>query len=142
MLQTEKRSFQCQHVAELARDLLGELFAAHTGSAPRALRVYREADALMLLLRFDPALAGAGADAELESQMDASLMAMFEMVTEVVSARSGCELVPGNLSVHGPTGLAVFALRVAGEEARGPRLRMAMTHGRGLLREPGVRVPG
>jgi hypothetical protein len=142
MLQTEQRSFQCQYVAERARELLGQLFEAHTGTAPRALRVYREADALMLLLRFDPALAGGGADAELSAQMDAALMAMFEMVTEVISARSGCELVPGNLSVHGPTGLAVFALRVAGEESRGPRLRMAMTHGHGLLQQPGVRVPG
>jgi hypothetical protein len=142
MLQTEKRSFQCQNVAEQARDLLGELFAAYTGGAPRALRVYREADALMLLLRFDPALAGAGADAELESQMDASLMAMFEMVTEVVAARSGCDLVPGNLSVHGPTGLAVFAMRVAGEEARGPCLHMPMTHAQGVFRDPAVRVPG
>jgi hypothetical protein len=142
MLQTEKRSFQCQHVAELARELLGQLFEAHTGNESRALRVYREADALMLLLRFDPALAGAGCDAELASQMDASLMAMFEMVTEVVSARSGCELVPGNLSVHCPTGLAVFALRVAGEEARGPCVHMAMPRGRGLLQEPGVTVAG
>jgi hypothetical protein len=120
MLQTEQRKFQCEYVADLAREVLGELFAAHAGGAPRALRVYREADALMLLLRFDPALAGAGADAELEARMDASLMAMFEILTEVVSARGGREIVPGNLSVHAPTGLAVFALRVAGEEAAVP----------------------
>jgi hypothetical protein len=142
MLQTEQRKFQCEYVADLAREVLGELFAAHAGGAPRALRVYREADALMLLLRFDPALAGAGADAELEARMDASLMAMFEILTEVVSARGGREIVPGNLSVHAPTGLAVFALRVAGEEARGPCLRVANGPGRGGVSGEAMSVSG
>jgi hypothetical protein len=115
---SEARRIQCQQVANLASEVLGDLFAAHAGEPPLAVRVYREADAVMLLLRFDPALAGAGADADLEGRMEASLLAMCDMVSEVVSERSGCEIVPGNLSVCAPTGLAVFAMRVAGEERR------------------------
>jgi hypothetical protein len=85
----------------------------------------------MLLLRFDPRLAGSGVDAELEARMDAALMAMCEMVTEVVSQRSGAEIVAGNLSVCATTGLAVFAMRVAGEEQRSPCYRVRGGRGRG-----------
>jgi hypothetical protein len=131
MATTERRRFQCQHVADLARELLGQLFAVHAGEAARAVRVYRESDAVMLLLRFDPALAGCGGDAELESRIEASLMAMCEMVTEVVSQRSGSEIVPGNLSVCAATGLAVFAMRVAGEEQRSPCYRVSGARGHG-----------
>jgi hypothetical protein len=67
---------------------------------------------------------------------------MFEILTEVVPARSGCDVVPGNLSVHGPTGLAVFALRVAAEEARGPCLRVASGHGRGGIHGEAMSVLG
>jgi hypothetical protein len=131
MLTTERRRFQCQHVADLAREVLGRLFAVHAGEPARAVRVYRESDAVMLLLRFDPALAGAGGDRDLESRMEASLMAMCEMVTEVVSERSGSEILPGNLSVCAATGLAVFAMRVAGEEQRGPCYHVGEGRGRG-----------
>ena len=131
MLTTERRRLQCQRVAELAREVLGDLFALHTGEPPRALREYRESDAVMLLLRFDPRLAGSGVDAELEARMDAALMAMCEMVTEVVSQHSGAEIVAGNLSVCATTGLAVFAMRVAGEEQRSPCYRVRDGRGRG-----------
>jgi hypothetical protein len=138
---TERRRFQCQHVADLAHEILGQLFAVHAGEAARAVRAYRESDAVMLLLRFDPALTGAGGDPELESRMEASLMAMWEMVTEVVAQRSGSEIVPGNLSVCAATGLAVFAMRVAGEEEqRSPCYRVSEARGRGRREGEGMRL--
>lgn len=142
MLTTDSRRVHCQQVADLAREVLGGLFEAHVGAPPRALRVYRQGDALMLLLRFDPDLAGGGADSELEARMDATLMAMFELVTEVVSARSGCDLEPGNLSVCAPTGLAVFALRVAGGEQRhGSCLRVENGRARREFHGGALRLP-
>ena len=140
MRTTERRRRQCQQVADLAREVLGKLFAAHTGEAPRAVRAYRESDAVMLLLRFDPSLAGAGADAELEALMEASLMAICEMVTEVVSKRSGSQVLAGNVSVCAPIGLAVLAMRVAGEENRSSHYRLVDGRGRGSHKGEGARL--
>jgi hypothetical protein len=140
MLMTDRRRLECQRVADLARQVLAELFAVHSGEPPRAVRVYRETDAVMLLLRFDPRIAATGADAGLEAQMDVSLMAMFELLIEVASPRSGCEIVPGNLSVCASSGLAVFAMRVAAEEAGRPCYRLAEGRRRGGLPSEGSRL--
>ena len=41
-------------VAELATGILIDLYRAVCGHAPKAVRAYHDADALLLLLRFDP----------------------------------------------------------------------------------------
>jgi hypothetical protein len=140
MFTTQRRRVQCRQVAELAREVLGELFELHAGEPARALRVCRRSDAVMLLLRFDPGPAGSGADPELQGRVDAALMAMFEMATEVVSQRSGAEIVAGNFSVCATTGLAVFTMRVAREAQRRPGDRWRDVRGRGSREGESLRL--
>jgi len=140
MPSSETRRLQRQKVEGLAREALAGMFVALTGEPPRTLRTYGQGDALMLLLRFDPQLVGGGDDPEAEARMDTSLMAMLELIADVVSARSGCEVVPGNLSVCAHTGLAVFAMRLAGEEAERRCLRLAGDRRGGALPVEGLRL--
>jgi hypothetical protein len=140
MRNTDRRRFECQQAADLAREVLGQLFAVHAGEPARAVRVYRDSDAVLLLLRFDPRLAGAGADADLEARMEGALVAMCEMVTEAVSRRSGSRVIAGNVSVCAPIGLAVFAMRVGGEHGRGASQRPAGGRARGIRGGEGPRL--
>jgi hypothetical protein len=79
-------------------EVLGDLYGALVGDPPRALRVYRDNDAL-LLLRFDPELPAGADGGGVDSFAETSFMAMVELVAELVSARGGLEVVPGSLRV-------------------------------------------
>lgn len=93
----------------LASEVLGDLYRALSGHAPRAVRAYNDDDALLLLLRFEAgALAGEGAE-ELAPPLEAAFLAMPSMIATAVRTRGGQALSPGNVSVCVDRGLAVFA---------------------------------
>ena len=94
---------------DLAVTIASDLFRAVTGEAPRALRAYQDDDALLVLLRFDPEAMRVDPDDGVEPLLQTAFMAMPGMVARAVQARSGAQLVPGNLSVSAERGLAVFA---------------------------------
>lgn len=105
-----------QPLEDLAGEVLSDLYAALTGDSPRALRAYRDEDALLLLLRFDPASPAETDGGEVDDSFaESAFMAMLEMVAEVVSARSGCKVAAGNLGLCASRGMAVFAFSVLGE---------------------------
>ena len=96
-------------IADLASDVLSELYRAVCGHQPRAVRVYHDDDALLILMRFDPAeMADAGPDG-FQHLLDGAFVAMPGMIASALEARSGRRMVPGNLSVCAERGLAVFA---------------------------------
>jgi hypothetical protein len=102
-------------VAELAREVLIDLYHALSGHSPKAVRVYGEGDALLLLLRFDPAELW-GSDRILsETLADATFAALPDMIASAVERRNGQPLEPGDLSVCAERGLAVFAFRALEE---------------------------
>ena len=95
-------------VEYVAAEVLRDLFGAFAGEPPRALRAYRERDALLLLLRFDAhdgAIRG-------EVEADVAFMALPTMVAEAVGARTGQVIVPGDASVCAASGLAVLGFTV------------------------------
>lgn len=104
---------------DLARDALDELYTALAGSPPRSLRGYRDGDDMMLVLRFTP-LPDCG-DAEPETMLDVSLIALLELVADIVGVRSGRPVAPANVSVCACSGLAVFAFRVLAQGQRDGR---------------------
>jgi hypothetical protein len=104
-------------VGELAREVLASLYHALSGQPPKAVRAYAEDDALLLLLRFDPAELGAASDSTLDSPLDTTFIALPSMIASAVHHRTGRTLYPGNLSVSPERGLAVFAFS-AFEEAQ------------------------
>ncbi len=104
-------------VGLLASEVLRDLYRAVCGSEPAAVRSYRDEDAILLLLRFDPA--------ELETRqregfapfLDTAFLAIPGMVASAVEARTGLRLAAGNLSVCADRGLAVFAFSALDEHA-------------------------
>jgi len=86
-------------VESVAAEVLRDLYRAFAGDPPRALRAYREDNALLLLLRFE-----ACGDAEPE----VAFMALPSMVAEAVAHRIGKVLVPRDASVCASSGLAVL----------------------------------
>ena len=100
-------------VESVAAEVLRDLYRAFAGDPPRALRAYREDNALLLLLRFE-----ACGDAEPE----VAFMALPSMVAEAVAHRIGKVLVPRDASVCASSGLAVlgFTLLDAGSGALRP----------------------
>jgi hypothetical protein len=96
-------------VADLASDVLIDLYRAVCGHRPKAVRAYHDDDALLLLLRFDPAELLAGDEEDHEHLLEGAFVAMPGMIASAVEARCGHRMVPGNLSVCGERGLAVFA---------------------------------
>ena len=117
------------HTADTAGDLAAavvtDLYRAVTGHAPRALRAYQDDDALLLLLRFDPDELYVDPRDGVEPLLQTAFMAMPGMVATAVRARSGAQLVPGNLSVCAERGLAVFAFtEIAAAPAARPALRL------------------
>jgi hypothetical protein len=141
-MQTTTRPQQRQSIDELASEVLHDLYVALTGDAPRSRRAYRENDALMLILRFDPTILPGADGNELEPFAEACFMAILDIVAEVVSARSGREVTPGNLSVCAKSGLAVFAFSVLDDEPDARRGRPAV--GRAALEkfDGGLRLAG
>jgi hypothetical protein len=111
------RRFRIDDIDSVAGEALGNLYTAVTGEAPRRLRAYHEDDALLLLLRFDPALVAEASGEQFEPLIDISFMAMPDMVAEAVYEATGRTLLPGNLSICPERGLAVFAFSVLEENA-------------------------
>lgn len=98
-------------VAELASDMLADLYRAVCGHQAMAVRAYHDDDALLLLLRFDPSeLEDTG---ETEHALESAFGAIPEMIASAIEARSGTRMSPGNLSVCADRGLAVFAFSAA-----------------------------
>jgi hypothetical protein len=98
-----------QTAGDLAVSIAAELYRAVTGRPPQALRAYQDEDALLVLLRFDPQEMAVDPADGVEPLLQTAFMAMPGMVATAVAARSGVQLVPGNLSVCPERGLAVFA---------------------------------
>jgi hypothetical protein len=130
---TEQAITTSEGVESVAAEVLRDLYWAFAGAPPRALRAYREDDALLLLLRFDACS---------DEEPEVAFMALPSMVAEAVTHRTGRVLVPRDASVCASNGLAVLgftlldtrdgALRpLTGEERweaappRRPELRVA-----------------
>jgi hypothetical protein len=110
-------------LGELAGEVLSDLYRALSGHTPKSVRVYCEDDALLLLLRFEPAeLAGASVES-IEPLLDSTLTALPSMIASAVQRRAGRTLYPGNLSVCATRGLAVFAFSALEEAIDGPPRR-------------------
>ena len=116
-------------VEGVASEILGTLYRGVVGEAPLALRAYRDDDAVMLLLRFDPALLENRGAAPIEPLIEISFLAMPELVADAVRERTGRTLIPGNLSVCADRGLAVFAFSVFDEDRVDPRYTYSLDSG-------------
>ncbi len=103
-------------VAELASDMLADLYRAVCGHAAMAVRAYHDDDALLLLLRFDPAEL---TDGDTEHALESAFGAIPDMIAAAIESRSGVHMSPGNLSVCADRGLAVFAFSAAEESEDG-----------------------
>jgi len=112
MLPLTSRRFRTDEIDLVAGEVLGNLYTAVTGEAPRRLHAYRDEDALLLLLRFDPALLSDASGEQFEPLIDISFMAMPNLIAEAVTDATGRKLMPGNLSICAERGLAVFAFSV------------------------------
>ncbi|HEY1774595.1 MAG TPA: hypothetical protein VGG41_00420 [Solirubrobacteraceae bacterium] len=101
----------------LASEILRNLYQAVAGQEPAAVRSYRDEDAILLLLRFDPAELTEREGDDRIPFLDTAFMAMPGMIASAVEARTGHRLAPGNLSVSPDRGLAVFAFSALEEPA-------------------------
>ena len=101
----------------LASEVLKDFYRAVTGHEAAAVRAYRDEDAILLLLRFDPAEIAEDEGDDLLPHLDTAFQAMPGMVASAVEARTGQQLAPGNLSVCVGRGLAVFAFSALDEPA-------------------------
>jgi hypothetical protein len=107
-------------IADMATDVLTDLYRAVCGRQPKAVRAYNDDDALLLLLRFEPSEIEDGDQDGLEHLLETAFLAMPGMIASAVEARSGHRMVPGNLSVCADRGLAVFAFNAVDESAELP----------------------
>jgi hypothetical protein len=101
----------------LACEVLADLYRAYCGTAPLAVRAYRDEDALLLLLRFEPDAIDDVAGVNPDPLVAIALRAMPGMVASAIEARTGARLAPGNLSLCSARGLAVFAFSVLGDDS-------------------------
>jgi hypothetical protein len=102
-------------LGELAREVLVDLYHALSGHTPTAVRVHGEGDALLLLLRFDPAELCGSDEIFDEPVAQATFGPLPDMIASAVARRRGRVLVAGDLSVCAERGLAVFAFRAVAE---------------------------
>ena len=116
MLPSTSRRFRTDDIDSLAGEALGNLYTAVTGEPPRRLHAYHDDDALLLLLRFDPALLADASGEQFEPLIDISFMAMPDLVAEAVTEATGRTLLPGNLSICPERGLAVFAFSLLDDD--------------------------
>jgi hypothetical protein len=118
--QTRQQTADDIALGELARDVLIDLYHALCGHIPKSVRVYGEEDALLLLMRFDPAELSDSSEIVFEPLVDTTFIALPSMIASAVQRRQGRTLYPGNLSVCADRGLAVFAFSAleAGSGAR------------------------
>ena len=80
MLALTSRRFRPDDIDLLAGEALGNLYTAVTGEPPRRLHAYHDDDALLLLLRFDPALLADASGEQFEPLIDISFMALFLII--------------------------------------------------------------
>jgi hypothetical protein len=107
---TRSASASIDPVGLLAGEVLKDLYRAVCGHEPSTVRAYRDDDAILLLLRFDPAEHEyAQGEATLSPQLETAFLAMPGMIVSAVEARTGRRLAAGNLSVCAERGLAVLA---------------------------------
>lgn len=114
MGEANAHSSETTALGELAREVLIDLYRAIAGHTPKAVRVYGEDDALLLLLRFDPSELGGVSEISFEPLIDTTFIALPSMIATAVQRRAGRTLYPGNLSVCAERGLAVFAFSALG----------------------------
>ena len=107
-------------LGELAREVLIDLYRALSGHLPKSVRVYGEADALLLLLRFDPEELRGVDGISFEPLIDTTFIALPSMIASAAARRAGRTLYPGNLSVCADRGLAVFAFSALESESSDP----------------------
>jgi hypothetical protein len=91
---------EMEHVGVLASEVMAQLYAVAAGGRPRVARAYHEEDALLLLLRFDPA--HLSDSRRLGSPLsEAALMALPDMIASAVCAQTGYRhrLIPGSLTI-------------------------------------------
>jgi hypothetical protein len=115
MNEANAHSSEATALGELAREVLVDLYRALSGHLPKAVRVYGEDDALLLLLRFDPSQLTGVAETSFEPLIDTTFIALPSMIASAVQRRTGHTLYPGNLSVCADRGLAVFTFSALGE---------------------------
>lgn len=115
MSEANSHSSEATALGELAREVLIDLYRALSGHTPKAVRVYGEDDALLLLLRFDPRELTGASEISFEPLIDTTFIALPSMIASAVQRRTGRTLYPGNLSVCADRGLAVFAFSALGE---------------------------
>jgi hypothetical protein len=107
-------------VADVASDVLADLYRAVSGQQAKAIRAYHDDDALLLLLRFDPSeVTDIEADG-FEQMLEGAFVAMPGMICSAIAARSGHRMTAGSLSVCAQRGLAVFAFNAVDEAHEHP----------------------
>lgn len=97
--------------------VLATLYAGLAGSEPLSVRAYRDDDAILVLLRFDPLAPQIGRDPAPDPLMEVSMLAMPDLIVAAVLERTGERLLPGSLSVSVERGLAVFGFSVLDQDA-------------------------
>jgi hypothetical protein len=122
--ETDDEPSESSALGELVGNVLTELYETLSGHSPKAVRVYSEDDALLLLLRFDPVELAEAADATGEPLADKTLIALPDMIAAAVQRRAGRTLFPGNVSVAAERGLAVFGFCTVAEPAPAPKPRV------------------
>ena len=108
--------FSTDPVGTIASEVLRDLYTVVCGHPPKAVGAYREDDALLLLLRFDPDRVESGPAESPESLLETAFAAMPGMIVSAIGARTGRWLLPGSLSVCAERGLAVLAFTTMEEE--------------------------
>jgi hypothetical protein len=113
-------SLSTEAVDLLACEVLADLYRAYCGAPALGVRAYRDADALLLLLRFEPGSIEPDEEGDLDPLISAALRSMPGLIASAVEARAGVRLAPGNLSACSARGLAVFAFSVLEDDAEQP----------------------
>ena len=110
---------EMERVGALAAQALSALYTVAAGGPPRVARAYHEEDALLLLLRFDPAHLGDSSDPG-SPLSEAALMALPDMIASAVRAQTAGRhrLTPGSLTISSDRGVVSlgFSVALASEE--------------------------
>jgi hypothetical protein len=118
----------------LACEVLADLYRAYCGTRPLAVRAYRDEEALLLLLRFEPEVTEDDGAGDADPLVAAAMRAMPSMIASAVEARTGVRLDPGNLSLCSARGLAVFAFTVLDDDVEEPLDALFPERGEDLFR--------
>jgi hypothetical protein len=106
-------SSEMEAVGSLAAELMAQLYAVAAGGRPLVARAYHEEDALLLLLRFDPAHLS-GSQQPGSPLSEAALMALPDMIASALHAQSGYRhrLIPGSLTISSNHGVVSLGFSV------------------------------